>query len=263
MRIRSVMWSAVMALGGRGRRLQPMGKRIFNIVAPLVLVTLAALPAAGSSINTFPTWNGITTISSLGYPNTSSYGEVITAPSTSILTGFSFYLKEPVGFEFQAFVAHWDPVGDDNPGPISYGSPVVTSTTYSLIQYSVAGLGVPVTGGVPYLLYVTIDGVYASDAGFTGDIGSMGGELGGTFGNAPADYFVYANDGGNGAALHSNWNLIGCANSFGDCGQAAFVADFSDPSSVPEPASLTLLTTGLVGLIVRRRDKRGAVQCHL
>lgn len=226
-------------------RLQTVAK----LSAFTILMVWMSIPAWATSINTYPGWNGSSEICCMANPNTATYGEVITAPSTSTLTDFSFWLQAQAGWEFQAFVAPWDSVNHDLAGPMSYLSSVETSVNPSLVQYSLTGVNVPVLAGDLYVLGVTIDNVYSHDAGRGAAL--MGGTL--FSGSTPTDYFVWSNDSGNGALLHASWNNTGCA--VQGCGQAAFQADFGAVPT-PEPATLTLTAFGLAGAVARYRRRR-------
>ncbi len=203
----------------------------YLLPAVLVLVALVALPAGAQVINTYPGWNGTDTISAFGYPNTSTYGEAITTPAGATnVSQFSFYLKAPAGFQFQAFIAPWDNNNYLIPGGlagVSYLSPVITVTNPNLVQYTVNSVNLPVTPGTIYMFGITIDNVYDHDAQY--GTGSMGGDV--FSGGNSTYYFAWNNDSGNGTLLGQPWNNEGCANNGGSCGQAAWNVTYSGVTS--------------------------------
>jgi PEP-CTERM motif len=223
----------------------------------VLLLAVLALPAGATMvIKTFPTWNHTDTIFPFGYPNTATYGEAITTPAGQTdVTRFSFWLEEPVGFQFQAFIAPWDNNNYLIPGGlagVSFLSPVKKSNNASLKEYTVDVPNLTVTPGTIYMFGVTIDNVYNKNSGFTA--GSMGGDY--AFNGNSTYYLAFNNDSGNGTLLGQNWNTNnnGCADNGGTCGQAAFSVTYH-VGPVPEPGSFLLLCTGLVGLAgaVRRK----------
>ncbi len=220
----------------------------------LALVALVALPAV-AQINTYPTWNGSDTICCIGYPNTATYGEAITTPAGGTdVESFSFWMQQAVGFQFQAFIAPWDNNNYLIPNGlagVSYLSPITTVTNGNLVQYTFNAGGLPVTPGTIYMFGVTIDNVYNQDAQF--GAGTMGGDL--FAGGNSTYYFAWSNDSGDGTLLGQNWNNTGCADNGGACGQAAWLVTYSQGGSTPEPSSLILFGSGVVGLagLIRRK----------
>ncbi len=219
----------------------------------LAMVAMLALPAlADTIVTTNPSWNGTDTISSFGYPNTATYGEAITTPNgVTNVSSASFWLSETPGFQFQMFIAPWDNNNYLIPGGLAgaqYISPIQTVTQSGLVEYTISGINSAVSPGTIYMFGLTIDNVYNNDAQF--GAGSQGGTI---FANGSATYyFAWNNDSGNGGLLGANWNNQGCADNQGACGNAAWVVDYN---SVPEPGSLMLLGTGVLGSLGVLRRK--------
>jgi PEP-CTERM motif len=230
----------------------------YLLPAMLVLVALAALPAGAQQINTYPGWNGTDTISSFGYPNTSTYGEAITTPAgANQVLSISYWLNEAAGFEYQAFIAPWDNNNYLIPGGLGgakYLSAVQTISGSGLQEYTINNVNLQVTPGTIYMFGLTIDNVYNQDAQF--GAGTQGGDL--FAGGNSTYYFSWNNDSGNGSLLGSNWNNEGCADNGGACGNAAWIINYGQSSgSTPEPSSFILLGSGVVGLagVLRRKLK--------
>ena len=98
--------------------------------------------------------------------------------------------------------------------------------------------GLALTGGADYVAFLSVSGYYGDSAGES-YLSSGGGIPGGSF--------VYDNNGGDFAALSTDtW-------SGPTSPDWAIDAEFGSSSSIPEPGTVTLLGTGLVGLVALRR----------
>jgi hypothetical protein len=189
----------------------------------------------------------------LGYPNTTTYGEVFTVPTGGYtqLNNFSFYIDGTVP-EAYAGVAAWTGTGagpalfSSTPFSIAYGTP---SNDGPFEQITIDTGGLNLTAGQDYVAYFSVAGLASSssdDDGFQmasrSAPGSAGNDVGWVFYNA---------DGGspNGA----NWTC-----DCGNIGSLAYTMDFSQPVQIdaPEPAAIGLVGSGIVGLGVFRRRKK-------
>jgi hypothetical protein len=216
-------------------------------VLALALVLVASLMGtarAAVTIDTTPSWNFPNAVEPFGSPNTATYGEVVTAPG-STLQSFTFYMNQS-SFNFGGYVYAWN--GTQATGPQLWASgPMATagSGTYEAITFNP---NVSVTSGSQYVLFASVsDAAYygGGGRGYWGYIGSNSGY--------PGTYFVFYNNGNNFSALTtSQWD----STVFWGTGDAlAFKAQFG--SAVPIPGALLLFGPGLAGLaVVRRRFKK-------
>src|SRR5579862_2656961 len=220
-------------------------KRSLGFVALLLLLALAGSAFADVTYNNYegynPYWHP------LGYPNTATYGELFTAPSSpnTNLADFGFWIANPVAngnIVMSAYIATWT---GTNAGTLLYSSSPVNygNTGEAFLSFNTGGLSLAPGGS--YVMFLSISQSYGQSFGEAQiDAGSaLPGQLNG---------FAYYNNGGDFNALFTNpWDASGLSPDW------AVNLDFTSGSSgVPEPASLILLGTGLLAGVRTIRRKR-------
>lgn len=186
------------------RWLSRLGK-LFGAGSALATILLSA-PAGAQNIDTTPFWNGTTFISSFGRPNTATYGQTITADSSSRrLTSFTFNVSRQSGADipFQAYVYAWDSVNRRATGSALFESPVMTVTGTGYAAYKVSTGLLSLTPGHQYvLLFTTTNIPGASGSARYGSVGTNTQYAGGQF--------VFINNGslGLGSLTSSTWAFI-------------------------------------------------------
>ena len=147
------------------------------IVAFQLGIPTIARAASIGNIDTTPSWNGTTFISSFGSPNTATYGQTIMAPEgTNSLTSFSFFLLGPTTMVFRGFVADWDSVNKKVLGtPLYESAPrgVSQSANYEEVVFNIPG-GLALKAGQTYVLFASIskDPGQPNSAGKWGSVGN-------------------------------------------------------------------------------------------
>ncbi len=196
-------------------------------------------------MSTTGTWDGSFSISRFAQPNTSVYGQVLTAPAgTDTFDSISFHLQVfggPIGYT--AYVYAWDPINDHATGSALYTSSLQSLTDTGAFETVTITPNLAITPGTDYvaMLYAN-SGEYAT----WGVLNPVDGD-----GGYPAG-FAYLNAGTNLALLTTQaWHC---------CYQSAFTARFGTPTPVPEPDSIAIAASGLLGfwLLARRKQRKRA-----
>ena len=221
------------------------------LVALVALVTAPLASATAQDVNTAASWNGADYARSWGRPNSSAYGQTFTAPTTELLTSFSFWLSNgpsnypianPGDLTFKTYVMAWD--GTKATGPALYtSSDHSANASTSFQRYDFATGGVPLVGGQQYVAFLFAD---FPGANATNDLGYAGNAY-------SAGDFFYLNAGSNFSAVTTSaWTDYG--------GDLAFAAAFAPSVTTPEPSTTALVAAGVAGLagVVRRRRRAAA-----
>lgn len=193
--------------------------RVSKWIATAVLALAAGTSMAYTVVDTNPSWNGTTFISSFGNPNTATYGQTVTVPSgDGFLSSFSFQINDQgTAFPFQAAVYAWDAANSRAMGTALYlSAPVTTAGANAYVRFTFTP-NVTLTAGQQYVLMATTSYNQTPPTGVAARWGALTNDT-----TYPGGQFVFINNGTNTAA----WTTLTWSNIAEDL---AFTAVFGTP----------------------------------
>ena len=203
---------------------------------PAILFVVFAASAQAQAINTIPSWNGTTFISSFGVVNTATYGQTVTvAAGASPLNSFAVEIGNcGANVTLRASVYAWN--GTNATGSSLFESPATTITNSSAFQLVTFNVGGITLAPGTYVLFASTSQDQAGAPSSACRWGSVGNNTA-----YPGGQFVFLNNGPNPAQWTATaWSTI--------ADDLAFQVD-GLVSPVPVPAaSTTSLLIGLAGL---------------
>jgi hypothetical protein len=203
----------------------------------LLLVGLLLVAASSFADTTYNNYIGFNPFwEPLGNPNTATYGEIFTAPSApdTNLDNFSFWLADavtPGDIILGGYIATWT---GTNAGTLLYSSAPVDYPNVGENKLTFSTGGLALNPGQQYVMFLSVSQFYGQSAGEAQiDAGSSIPGLNG--------FAYYNNSGDFNALFNSPWDAQGITPDW------AVELNFTGGNGVPEPGTLMMLGTGLLG----------------
>lgn len=216
--------------------------------APLALAIAFAFggtAARAEIIGTMPSWDGTSSTGGFGEFSVTTVGQTIaTGTAETVLDSFTFQMNTIVGTtRFAAYVMEWDQANGRATGPVLFNSGLMTHANTGTFDPITVNPGVHLKAAAMYVLFYSIsdyfDGVNDSFR----------------LGTVPPDAYA-----GGGPVLASNGTDFGALSSSAwfaaSVYDLAFSAELSPAAAVPEPGSLALAASGVLGLALVARARR-------
>ena len=142
-------------------------KRFMVCASFILLLLLGSIGQiqAFTTIDTTPNWPG-GSVTPFGYPIFSTFGQVITVPTTddTVLQSFSFHMRLPDTCTFRGYVYAWD--GTKATGAALYASPTMAtlgSGAFEKIEFKTEGI--TLAPGAQYALFASVSQETGSGSG--------------------------------------------------------------------------------------------------
>lgn len=198
-------------------------------------LAISAGTAAATTLNNSASWTG-GGWAPFGFPDTSTYGQVFTAPAgDNVINDYSFLVSAPQAVTgVTSYIYAWN--GSTATGPALFSTgPFTLAASSGFVYRTINTGGVELTSGSQYIAFYTISENYGGNGGSARFGYAPGGGLGG---------FAYQNNLSNfGWLFGNNWAFFRDQDL-----DTVFIANFT-----PTPGAAGLL--GMAGLMAVRRRR--------